>query len=94
MRVAAFQNGYFAALANRVGAEPRLTFAGESFVVDPEGVVLARAPEGEETILYADADLSRCATSTARRLFWRDRRPDVYARWAERLATASSVPGR
>lgn len=94
LRVAAFQNGYFAALANRVGAEPRLTFAGESFVVDPEGVVLARAPEGEEAILYADLDLSRCATSTARRLFWRDRRPEVYARWTERLATASSVPGR
>lgn len=94
LRVAAFQNGYFAALANRVGAEPRLTFAGESFVVDPEGVVLARAPEGEETILYADVDLSRCAASTARRLFWRDRRPDVYARWTERPAAASSVSGR
>ena len=88
VRVAAFQNGYFAALCNRVGEEPRLTFAGESFVVDPEGVILARAPELEETILYADVDLSRCAASTARRLFWRDRRPDVYARWTERFAAA------
>src|SRR5579872_2030110 len=32
MRVAAFQNGYFTALCNRVGAEERLTFGGESFV--------------------------------------------------------------
>ncbi|WP_419941427.1 carbon-nitrogen hydrolase family protein [Candidatus Palauibacter sp.] len=92
VRVAAFQNGYFAALCNRVGEEPRLTFAGESFVVDPEGVILARGPELEETILYADVDLARCETSTARRLFWRDRRPDVYARWAERFA-AASLPG-
>lgn len=82
LRVAAFQNGYFAALCNRVGEEERLTFAGESFVVDPEGVVLARGPELEEAIVYADVDLSRCADSTARRLFWRDRRPAVYAGWA------------
>ena len=92
VRVAAFQNGYFAALCNRVGEEPRLTFAGESFVVDPEGAILARGPELEETILYADVDLARCETSTARRLFWRDRRPDVYARWAERFA-AAALPG-
>ncbi|WP_419163822.1 carbon-nitrogen hydrolase family protein [Candidatus Palauibacter sp.] len=90
LRVAAFQNGYFAALCNRVGEEPRLTFAGESFVVDPEGVVLARGPEGQETILYADVDLAQCETSTARRLFWRDRRPEVYARWAEPLLPASA----
>ncbi|WP_425155558.1 nitrilase-related carbon-nitrogen hydrolase, partial [Candidatus Palauibacter sp.] len=77
LRVAAFQNGYFSALCNRVGEESRLTFAGESFVVDPEGVILARGPELEETILYAEVDLARCETSTARRLFWRDRRPDV-----------------
>ena len=82
VRVAAFQNGYFAALCNRVGEEERLTFAGESFVVDPEGTVVARAAELEESILYADVDLDRCATSTARRLFWRDRRPELYAEWA------------
>ena len=92
VRVAAFQNGYFAALCNRVGEEPRLTFAGESFVVDPEGVILARGPGLEETILYAEVDLARCGTSTARRLFWRDRRPGVYARWGERFA-AASLPG-
>ncbi|MDH3734375.1 MAG: carbon-nitrogen hydrolase family protein [Gemmatimonadota bacterium] len=82
VRVAAFQNGYFAALCNRVGEEERLTFAGESFVVDSEGSVVATAPELEETILYADIDLSACASSTARRLFWRDRRPELYAEWA------------
>ncbi len=43
MRVAAFQNGFFAALCNRVGPELRLTFAGESFVCDPQGTVIARA---------------------------------------------------
>ena len=42
LRVAAFQNGYFTALCNRVGQEPKLNFAGESFVCDPSGCVIAR----------------------------------------------------
>ena len=37
MRVAAFQNGYFTALCNRVGKEDCLDFAGESFVCGPDG---------------------------------------------------------
>jgi len=81
VRTAAFQNGYFAALCNRVGAEERLTFAGESFVVDPEGRVLARGASGEDDLVLAELDLSLCRRSTARRLFWRDRRPDLYAAW-------------
>jgi N-carbamoylputrescine amidase len=77
VRTAAFQNGYFAALANRVGAEDVLEFAGGSFVVDPKGQVVARAPEGEEHLLLADLDLAAVKESPARRLFWRDRRPDL-----------------
>lgn len=81
MRVAAFQNGYFTALCNRVGPEENLTFAGESFVCDPEGRVVARAGQGSEEILYADLDLARARESHARRLFLRDRRPELYADW-------------
>jgi len=82
IRVAAFQNGYFAALCNRVGEEERLTFAGESFVVDPEGTVIARGKTLEEDLVVADVDLGACEASTARRLFWRDRRPELYAEWS------------
>ncbi len=89
IRVAAFQNGYFAALCNRVGAEERLTFAGESFVVDPEGSVIARGPGGEEAVVLADIDPAACGTSTARRLFWRDRRPDVYREWSSDAVPAA-----
>jgi len=81
LRVAAFQNGYFTALCNRVGAEECLDFAGESFVCGPDGRVLASAPEGEDHILYADIDLSEVADSHARTLFLRDRRPELYAEW-------------
>ena len=81
MRVAAFQNGYFTALCNRVGKEDCLDFAGESFVCGPDGGVLARAPKGDDAILYADLDLASAADSNARRLFLKHRRPELYARW-------------
>ncbi len=81
VRTAAFQNGYYAALCNRVGREEKLTFAGESFVVDPEGQVVARGKSLQDDLLIADLDLARCAVSTARRLFWRDRRPELYREW-------------
>jgi N-carbamoylputrescine amidase len=81
VRTAAFQNGYFAALANRVGLEGKLHFSGESFAVDPEGKVLARGKSLEEDLVLVDMDLAACATSTARRLFWKHRRPELYGGW-------------
>ena len=90
LRVAAFQNGYYTALCNRVGVEECLTFAGESFVCAPNGQVIARAPAGEDTILYADVDLSSAERSHARRLFLRDRRPELYAEWVRAAVGARS----
>jgi predicted amidohydrolase len=81
LRVAAFQNGYFTVLCNRVGAEECLEFAGESFVCAPDGRVLARAPRGTDHILYAEVDLGDAASSHAQRLFLRDRRPELYEAW-------------
>lgn len=83
VRTAAFQNGYFTALCNRVGSEEHLTFAGESFVVDPTGEVLARGRRLEEDLVVVDLDLTACERSPARTLFLRDRRPELYARWFE-----------
>jgi N-carbamoylputrescine amidase len=81
MRVAAFQNGYFTALCNRVGAEECLSFSGESFICNPAGEVIARAGQGTEEILYCDIDPEQVATSHARKLFLRDRRPELYPAW-------------
>jgi N-carbamoylputrescine amidase len=77
----AFQNGYFVALCNRVGREDLLTFAGESFVCGPDGVVRARAPRGEGHVLVADIDLTEVDRSHARRILMNDRRPDLYRNW-------------
>lgn len=81
MRTSAFHNGYFTALCNRVGAEQCLTFAGESFVCDPEGKVIARAGKGTEEILYCKINLEEVGQSPAARLFRRDRRPELYREW-------------
>ena len=78
---AAFQNGYFAALCNRVGVEEALTFAGESFVCGPDGAVRARAPRGQDAVLMCDVDLSETTRSHARRLLLKDRRPELYREW-------------
>ncbi|HSG29052.1 MAG TPA: carbon-nitrogen hydrolase family protein, partial [Candidatus Krumholzibacterium sp.] len=69
LSVAAFQNGYFAALSNRVGEEDCLTFAGGSFVAGPDGRILARAEELEDTILFCDIDLARLEECDARKYF-------------------------
>jgi len=50
-------------------------------VVDPEGQVLARGKALEEDLVIAEIDLAACERSTARRLFWRDRRPELYRQW-------------
>lgn len=81
MQVAAFQNGYFVALCNRVGAEDCITFAGESFVCAPDGRVIARAPAGEEATLAVDVELSATRESHARQLFLQHRRPELYGSW-------------
>jgi beta-ureidopropionase len=82
LQVAAFQNGYFAALVNRVGKEEKLHFSGGSYVVDPFGKVISRAPQGEDFILYAECDLGQISKSPARRFFIKDRRPDFYRKLA------------
>lgn len=78
LQVAAFQNGYFCALANRVGKEEVVEFDGGSFVVDPCGQVIARAEKEREDILLAEIDFSLAENCPARRHFMPDRRPEVY----------------
>lgn len=93
MRVAAFQNGYYVGLCNRVGADGTLTFAGESFVCTPEGTILARAPQAEDYILVTDMDLSAIGRSHAHRLFLLHRQSTRALRELARAGTQPR-PGR
>ncbi|GAB4300696.1 MAG: carbon-nitrogen hydrolase family protein [Ignavibacteriaceae bacterium] len=81
IQTAAFQNGYFAALCNRVGIEGNLNFSGESFLCDPTGKVIARAGKHSEEILYAEINTDTIKISPARKLFMKDRRDDLYRKW-------------
>jgi beta-ureidopropionase len=79
LQIASFQNGYFTASANRVGKEDYVTFAGQSFVTDPKGRVVARAPKGSDFILYYDINYEELKESPARKHFLSDRRPETYS---------------
>lgn len=80
LQVAAFQNGYFVALANRVGKEEVVDFEGGSLLVDPRGQVVAGAEKEKEDILLVEIDFSRLDDCPARRHFLNDRRPEIYDR--------------
>lgn len=77
LRAAAFQNGVYVAMCNRVGAEGDVVFCGESVVVGPEGDIVARA-DGQEALLVVDFDLNRVAAARRRRPYLALRRPDTY----------------
>ncbi len=81
----AIANGIPVLSCNRVGFEEDssgvmegIRFWGNSFVVDPQGAILAKAGE-EESILYADIDMQR--TKEVRDIwpFLRDRRIEAYS---------------
>lgn len=84
-RAAAIAYGVYVALANRVGVEGSLCFAGGSMIIGPDGAVLARADDlGEDRI---DAELSLEAVATARRPYAhaRDDDPRLVARELARI---------
>lgn len=92
IRVASFQHGFFAAMANRVGQERNMLFEGSSLLTGPSGRVVAQAPSGKAIILMASIDLDKCHESPARELFLEDRRPDQYERGAVTLS--GSIPAK
>src|SRR5437762_5271563 len=76
-RTRARDTAAYVALCNTVGGQDELIFDGHSFVIDDEGVVLARARGFEEELLLVDIDpssvVSRRLTDTRRRAFAQDR---------------------
>jgi len=84
----AVANGCYLAAANRVGREGDTEFWGQSFVADPYGQVIARAPHDQEATLIVPCDLDLLAEFRQIWPFFRDRRIDSYApltsRWLDR----------
>ena len=60
------------------GATAGIRFWGQSFVADPMGRVLARAPAAEEAVLVVECDLGAIERTRRDWPFLRDRRTDLY----------------
>jgi N-carbamoylputrescine amidase len=81
----AVANGVYVAAANRTGLETdpktggQIEFWGQSFISDPQGVVLAEASAAKEEILYAEVDVQHLETIRRNWPFLRDRRIDAYS---------------
>jgi N-carbamoylputrescine amidase len=52
-------NATFMVVANRIGTEHGLTFYGSSFISDPYGRVIVRAPRDRPAVLVAELDLDQ-----------------------------------
>jgi len=70
---------------DRVGTERNCSFAGRSSIVDPDGVIVARAGATESMIIYADVDPARSRRKRLVRVPGEyeldriaDRRPEFY----------------
>ncbi len=74
----------FVVYANRVGVEDGVTFAGGSFLYEPGGRLLARAPDLEPEFLVCDIDPVSVRKARRNWLFKRDDRPEIILRSLER----------
>ena len=87
----AIANGVYVAAINRTGhegsADAGLEFWGASFISDPFGVLLAKAPHDQEDIVLAECSLARIEDVRRNWPFLRDRRIDAYGglvkRWGD-----------
>ena len=80
----AVANGVYVAAVNRIGLEKAdenstgIEFWGQSFVCDPQGIIITQASADKEEILLAEIDLDRIEYIRQNWPFLRDRRIDSY----------------
>lgn len=77
LRAAAFQNGIYVAMCNRVGTEGEVVFCGESVVVDPSGNIVVKG-DSTEAVVLADVELSQVIAARTKRPYLLLRRPELY----------------
>ena len=79
------ENHLFFVAANRVGTENGFGFCGHSSICGPDGAVLAKSNDDQETILYAEVDLEHARNKRIERTKdahvidrFKDRVPEFY----------------
>lgn len=82
----AIANGLFVVAVNRTGTEGPLRFYGSSFIADPYGRILVRAPRDRPAVLVADLDLDQRRDWLELFPLLRTRRPDAYRSLVTRRA--------
>jgi NAD+ synthase (glutamine-hydrolysing) len=82
----AFFSTTFVVYCNRVGFEDGKTFAGGSFIFEPTGRRLVKAPEAEEELVLADLRLEDIRSARKKWTFLRDNRPEVVIRSLKGIA--------
>jgi len=82
----------FVAHTNRVGFEDGMNFWGGAMVYDPNGNVLARAPQHEEALLFCEIDLNQLHRTRARLPLLRDERTAMVQRELTRILSNGSQP--
>lgn len=78
IRVQAFQNSVYIAMANRVGKEDQMVFAGESLTVSPEGQTLKKADHREQLLFVEIEDLRHAGRLRAEKPYTSLRRVEWY----------------
>lgn len=73
LRARAIENQAYVIGCNRVGSGGRLTYVGDSMIIDPLGNTLAHA-DNSETIIYADIDANEVTHVRSQFPFMQDRR--------------------
>ncbi len=75
----------FVVHSNRAGFEDGLNFWGGSTIYDPNGELVAKAPQHEETLLVSEIDLNQLHRSRARLPLLRDERTALTKRELDRI---------
>ena len=86
----AIANGYFVGTNNRVGREAPWNFGefyGSSYFCNPYGEILSIGSRDKDELVVADLDLDLIDKVRAHWQFYRDRRPESYARHRARTCS-------
>jgi predicted amidohydrolase len=75
----------FVIYANRVGFEDGKSFAGGSFIYNPGGKLLAKAPHGDEEFMVTDIDLDEIRVFRKKWPYKRDEKPEIVLEALKRI---------
>jgi predicted amidohydrolase len=78
LRTRAWENQTYVAVCNKVGLDDTWQFAGNSFIADPFGAVVAHGGSEGDALIVATLDRELLREARLTDFNWRDRRPELY----------------